>query len=136
MAAPIAENLDMADRRTDGRTRQPMSIARNAAIVADLNEAGVMSSTVVRLRALFPGLLYRWRRQLLPELDPLPPLLAEVVVDAGLARVWRPDTFESHHTRTQRLAQSMIATRQMKPCAIAVSVTSPHPVALPAPPSP
>jgi transposase-like protein len=57
----MAENRSMADGSTGGRTRRRWSVARKAAILAELGEPGVTLSVVARRHAIAPSLLHRWR---------------------------------------------------------------------------
>jgi transposase len=78
-AVPMAENRSMADRGTGGRTRRRWSVARKAAILAELGEPGATLSVVARRHAIAPSLLHRWRSDATDERRPARPRFAEVV---------------------------------------------------------
>ena len=71
----------MADGSTDGRTRRRWSVARKAAIVAELGEPGATLSVVARRHAIAPSLLHRWRSDATDERRPALPRFAEVIAD-------------------------------------------------------
>ncbi len=71
----------MADGSTGGRTRRRWSVARKAAILAELAEPGATLSVVARRHAIAPSLLHRWRRDATDERRPAFPRFAEVIAD-------------------------------------------------------
>jgi transposase len=85
-AVPMAENRSMADRGTGGRTRRRWSVARKAAILAELSEPGATLSVVARRHAIAPSLLHRWRSNATAERRPTPPRFAEVIADVVAPR--------------------------------------------------
>ena len=77
----MAENRSMADRGTGGQTRRRWSVARKAAILAELGEPGATLSVVARRHAIAPSLLHRWRSDATDECRPALPRFAEVIAD-------------------------------------------------------
>ncbi len=71
----------MADGSTGGRTRRRWSVARKAAILAELGEPDATLSVVARRHAIAPSLLYRWRSNATAERRPALPRFAEVIAD-------------------------------------------------------
>jgi transposase len=76
----------MADRGTGGRTRRRWSVARKAAILAELGEPGATLSVVARRHAIAPSLLHRWRSNATDEQRPARPRFAEVIADVVAPR--------------------------------------------------
>ena len=76
----------MADRGTGGRTRRRRSVARKAAILAELGEPGATLSVVARRHAIAPSLLHRWRSNATDERRPALPRFAEVIADVVAPR--------------------------------------------------
>jgi transposase-like protein len=85
-AVPMAEKRSMADGSTDGRTRRRWSVARKAAIVAELGEPGATLSVVARRHAIAPSLPHRWRSNATDERRPALPRFAEVIADVVAPR--------------------------------------------------
>jgi transposase-like protein len=85
-AVPMAENRSMADRGTGGRTRRRWSVARKAALLAELGEPGATLSVVARWHAIAPSLLHRWRSDATDERRPALPRFAEVIADVVAPR--------------------------------------------------
>jgi transposase-like protein len=71
----------MADRSTGGRTPRRWSVARKAAILAELGEQGATLSVVARRHAIAPSLLNRWRSTATDERRPALPRFGEVIAD-------------------------------------------------------
>jgi transposase len=85
-AVPMAEKRSMADGSTGGRTRRRWSVARKAAILAELGEPGATLSVVARRHAIAPSLLHRWRSNATDERRPARPRFAEVIADVVAPR--------------------------------------------------
>jgi transposase-like protein len=77
----MAENRSMADRGTGGRTRRRWSVARKAALLAELGEPGATLSVVARWHAIAPSLLHRWRSDATDERRPALARFAEAIAD-------------------------------------------------------
>ena len=82
----MAEKRSMADGSTGGRTRRRWSVARKAAILAELGEPGATLSVVARRHAIAPSLLHRWRSDATDERRPALPRFAEVIADVVAPR--------------------------------------------------
>jgi transposase-like protein len=70
-AVPMAEKRSMADGSTGGRARRRWSVARKAAILAELGEPGATLSVVARRHAIASSLLHRWRSNATDERRPV-----------------------------------------------------------------
>jgi transposase-like protein len=85
-AVPMAENRSMADGSTGGRTRRRWSVARKAAILAELGKPGATLSVVARRHAIAPSLLHRWRSNATAERRPALSRFAKVIADVVAPR--------------------------------------------------
>ena len=82
----MAENQSMADGSTSGRIRRRWSVARKAAIVAELGEPGATLSIVARRHEIAPSVLHRWRSNSTDKRRPAIARFAEVITDVVAPR--------------------------------------------------